>query len=154
MFLPTINGKRGDRVITCRLLQLYYYWLVHIVNVTAKRFGWTARDWRGHDWKQVWNGIRYATSHRVFFTFFVPNFSLLSARPDEKKNRRVQLRIKRIGHSEANSRKLRVIMARPKHSTFWLSLYLYRKEANEIKVNLRYASLSIRNKFFNRKSSR
>jgi hypothetical protein len=45
-------------------------------------------------------------------------------------------------------------MARPKHSTFWLSLYLYRKEANEIKVNLRYASLSIRNKFFNRKSSR
>jgi hypothetical protein len=31
----------------------------------------------------------------------------------------VQLRIiKRIGHSEANSRKLRVIMARPKHSTF------------------------------------
>jgi hypothetical protein len=40
----------------------------------------------------------------------------------------------------ANSRKLRVIMARPKHSTFWLSLYLDRKEANEIKVNLRYAS--------------
>lgn len=102
----------------------------------------TARDWRGHDWKQVWDGIRYATSHRVFYLFRSQFFFIVHSAGWEKKNRRVQLRIiKRIGQSEANSRKLRVIMARPKHSTFWLSLYLFRKEANEIKVNLRYASL-------------
>jgi len=101
------SSINGDRVI-CRLLRLYL--LVHSVNVTAKRFGYT-RTRTMIDVDMIGNKfwMEFATRHPIEFFPFRSQFSHCPL--GRMRNRVAVLPCatahQRIGHhSEANSRKL------------------------------------------------